>query len=198
MTFRKRNSGPSPWRAAHGRARELGRLIASECPALDELPAGSPTATVRVDRSPDGKFAPGNGLARLGKIQPGPRGVLMVLEAQADPAWQAARRWGRRAGRRRIQDWARLHGGELGSVPCGLIVEASVQQADAAYLEAKAAATNDTDLLKLASQLRQAARGALRDAWHLATLESAGRPQESHRDRLDREILEMKAKGEIP
>lgn len=72
---------------------------------------------------------------------------------------------------------ARLHGGELSSEVCALIVDAWESRADARYIAAKARAAGDPDLARTAAQLLAAARQAQRDAWALAALESAARPR---------------------
>jgi hypothetical protein len=164
------------FRKAHGKARELGALTASECPPTDELKPGRGTGAVRSDRGSDGRFVAGNGAARrqVARIQPG--GTLDRLDAKADPAWKAARRWGQRAAAHRIAEVAQAHGGELSSGVCRLLRSASRLSADAEYLSRRAAADDNPDLLKVAAQLDAGARQAERDAWALAKLEADSRP----------------------
>lgn len=166
-----------PRRSAHGRARELGRLVVSECPPTDELPPASPADTAQPERGPDGRFAPGNKLARSSRVRSGPQGALLALDAKADPAWRASRQWARRGASHRITEMAKLHGGELGSEVCALIVDSWEMRGDARYLAAKARADGNADLARAAATLLASARQAQRDAWQLAALESAARPR---------------------
>jgi hypothetical protein len=148
------------------------------CPS-DELPDAQPAPTARADRDALGRFVAGNGASRLGGLMRplGPAmGHLAELEAQAPAAWRAARRAARQAATRRVQHWAQLHGGELGEIPASQVLAATVQEGDAAYLEALAAQQNKPDLLKLAAMLRTSARQTLRDAWELGSRECAARP----------------------
>lgn len=165
------------FRKAHGKAAELGRLTASECPPVDELRPARGGLTDRPDRGPDGRFVPGNRAARrqLGRVHPA--GALAQLEAKADPAWRAARRWGQRAAAHRIRELAALHGGELSSAVCRLLRSAARLAADAEYLSRRAAAESNPELLKVAKQLDDSARQSERDAWQLAALEAAARPK---------------------
>lgn len=168
---------PQGFRTAHGKARQLGRLTASECPPVEELRPASPAPTVRKDRGPDGRFVRGNAVARHSKARSGPQGALLKLDAKADPQWKAARQWARRGARHRIAEMAKLHGGELGSEVCALIVDSWELRGDARYLAAKARATGDADLSRAAAALLASARQAARDAWQMAALENAHRPQ---------------------
>ncbi len=79
----------NPWAPSHGN-QTAARIVASEtCPA-DELAAASPPNTDRPERTPDGKFAPGNDVVKAKKVRSGPRGALAVLDSQGDPAAKAA------------------------------------------------------------------------------------------------------------
>lgn len=162
-------------RTAHGAARDAGRLVVSECTPMDELRPGSNPDPVRKDHGPDGRFLPGNSHARLAKARAGVRGALLVLEAKADPAWRAARRYGRRAAAHRIREYGEAHGLDLSSGVCRMLSDAAQQSADAEYLSARAAADNSPELLRIAAQLRAGARQAERDAWALAELEAKSR-----------------------
>lgn len=164
-------------RTAHGKAREMGRLVVSECPPVDELRPASPATAVRKDRGADGRFLPGNAVARHSKARSGPQGALLKLDAKADPEWRAARNWARRGARHRIAEMAKLHGGEVGSEVCALIVDSWEMRGDARYLAAQARATGDSDLSRAAATLLASARQAARDAWHMASLEAQARPQ---------------------
>lgn len=106
------------------------------------------------------------------------------LDAKADPAWRAARRWGQRAAAHRIAEVAKAHGGELSSGVCRLLRSAARLAADAEYLSRRAAADNNPDLLKVAAQLDAGSRQAERDAWQLAKLEADSRPAASPHEAL--------------
>jgi hypothetical protein len=70
---------------------------------------------------------------------------------------------------------AQLHGGELGSEVCALIVDSWELRGDARYLAAQARATGDADLSRAAASLLASARQAARDAWQMAALEAETR-----------------------
>lgn len=164
------------WPGAHGTAADQGRLLASEtCPA-DELPPATQPLTDRCDRTPDGRFAPGNGAARARRIRTGPRGALAALIAQGDPIYQAAAKWGRRYGSHRRAELAQAHGGQISAGVGAMVESAAEMMADARYWRARAIAEGDPDHVRLAAQLLAQARGAERDAWELAAREAAARP----------------------
>jgi hypothetical protein len=177
----RNGSARSAWQPPGGRASELGRLVdSSVCPA-DELRPASPADTDRPERTPDGRFARGNRTAHAKRLRSGPRGALAMLEASgSDPAWQAAARWGRRYSSHRRAELAQAHGGQL-SAGVGTIVESAADLlADARYWRAKAIATSDPELSRLAAQLTAQARGCERDAWELAAREAVARPKSPH------------------
>ena len=165
---------------AHGAAAAAGRLVVSECPPTDELPTACNPDPDRRDRSIDGRFLPGNSWARMAKARAGVGGALLLLEAKADPAWRAARRFGRRAAVHRIREYGQSHGLELSSGVCRMLQDSCQQSADAEYLSARAAADNNPELLRIAAQLRAGARQAERDAWALAVLEAKAKPRPSN------------------
>jgi len=184
----------SNWRTAHGTARRGGALVVNDPTPWDEQPSASNEQPGRTGRGADGRFLPGNPFARLAKMRAGPRGALAALEAKATPEWQAAHRWGLRAGQHRIREYAAAHGADLSHGVCVLLADAAEERADAKYIAARARAENNPDLLRVAAQLRASARQAERDAWELASREAEARPREHVRDRIAREIRE--AKGE--
>jgi hypothetical protein len=134
----------NPWPPTHGAAK-AAHVVASEvCPA-DELAAASPANTDRRDRTRDGKFAPGNDIAKAKKVRSGPRGALAALESKGDPAAKAAVKWGRRYGAHRRRELAQAHGGEL-SAGVGTIIESAADlMADARYWRARGVAEGDPD-----------------------------------------------------
>jgi hypothetical protein len=184
----------SDWRTAHGNAAAGGALVVLENPRDRDLPSASGTNTDRLERTPDGRFAPGNSLARRGKSRVGITGALHALEAQAEPEWQAVRRAGRRAARHRIGEFAQSHGAELSSGVCGLIYEAAEMRADAAYLRARAAADNNPELLRIASSISTSARQSERDAWEFAVREADARRQAGGTTQTARVLAEIMRK----
>lgn len=192
----------SAWQSAPAGSREgqLGRLVRSTVTPADELSeaSGSPPDAIGRDRNEHGHFAPGNRIARDKKVRSGPRGALAMLEASGkDEAWLAAARWGRRYSSHRRAELARAHGGEL-SAGVGTIIESAADLlADARYWRAKAIASCDPELSRLAAQLTAQARGCERDAWELAAREAAvrSRPTESAVDRMKRELAEQQPRS---
>ena len=168
-------TAPKGFRAAHGKAASLGRLTASECPPVDELPPATPAPTARPQRDASGRFLPGNAVAQHARTKAGPQGALLKLDAKADPEWRAARNWARRGARHRIAEMAQLHGGELSSEVCALVVDSWELRGDARYLAAMARAKGDGDLSRAAATLLASARQAARDAWQMAALEAGAR-----------------------
>lgn len=167
------------WRSAHGTARRCGRLVTSETTPADELPPATGSDTGHVQRDALGHFIRGNTVARHSRVRSGPRGALAELDAQSEPAWQAARRWARQACSRRIAELGRMHGGDLSSEVCALVVDAWEMRGDARYLAARARADGNSDLSRQVAGLLAGARQATRDAWELASRESAARAKTS-------------------
>ena len=163
-------------RTAHGRARELGRLVVSETTPADELPPATGSDPARAGRDAAGRFTPGNPWARLARAKAGPGGALASLDAKANPEWRATRRWAQRAAAHRVRELAKLHGGDLSAGVCMLIVDASDLRADARYLAARARADDNPELSRTAATLLASARQAERDAWEIASREAAARP----------------------
>jgi hypothetical protein len=183
---------PSDWRTAHGNAAKHGATVVLESGRDRDLPPASPPETDRQQRTTDGRFAPGNTLARLGKARSGVYGALLGLEATADPSWRASRRGGRRAAKHRITEFCAAHGSELSSGVCALIVEAAEMRADAAYLRARAAADNNPELLKVAATVSAGARQAERDAWEFAAREAEARKTRGAASRFLKPATEAK------
>lgn len=163
------------WRSAHGNARRLGALAVVEtCPA-DELPPAMPLDTARPARGPDGRFLPGNTVARAQRLRPGLRGVVGALAP--DPAFRSFLVWGRRYAIARRAELARMHGGEL-STGVGTLVESAGQAIAAArFVAAKGAQTGDATMLAQAARLSEQAKQLELSAWELASREAAARPQ---------------------
>ncbi|MEO7032511.1 MAG: hypothetical protein ABI548_01665 [Polyangiaceae bacterium] len=173
-------------RAAHGNARNGGRLTVLERLPMDELPKppASPPDTVPSQRDAAGRFLPGNSTARMAKVRAGKSGALSLLECKADPAWLALNRWGRRYASNRIAELSDQFGA-LSSGVCGMVVTAGNGLADSAYLRARGAELGDPKLIVAAASLAKDARQAERDAYALAALEASTKPQRSARERLE-------------
>jgi hypothetical protein len=143
----------------------------------DELPPASPATTDRKDRGPDGRFAPGNAIARAQKTRPSKYGSLVLALAKADPLYQTCARWGQRYAAHRRVELARAHGGELSAGVGALVESAGNALADSRYVRAKAAEKGDATLFKLAASLATEARQCELAAWELASREAAARPR---------------------
>jgi hypothetical protein len=61
-----------------------------------------------------------------------------------------------------------------------LLVDGADLRGDARYLSAKARATGDAELLRIASSLLTSARQCERDAWELAAREGQARPRQAN------------------
>jgi hypothetical protein len=164
------------FRRAHGKARELGRLTASECPPLDELRPGSALAPVRADRDAAGRFVAGNRAGTVHRVKAGKRGALIELERKGDPAARAAIAFGRRYASHRRAELARCHGGELSAGVAAMVESAGELLAASRYWQARSVAEGSPDFARLAAQLAAGARQSERDAWQLADLEARSRP----------------------
>jgi hypothetical protein len=176
------------WAPAHGAAATQGRLLASEPCRASELPAATATDTDRPERTPDGRFAVGNRIARAKRFRTGPRGGRSTVGTNADPAWLAAARWGRRLAAHRRAELARAHGGAV-SAGVGVLVESVGDlTADARYWRLRAMATGNPDLSRLAALLLAQARACERDAWELASREALTRPAEGTLAALERKL----------
>lgn len=174
MRTRKASTG---FRAAHGRARELGRLVVLESPPVDELRPAMTCNAAPPERDASGRFLPGNKAGTAQRVKAGKRGALVHLERQGDAAARAAVAFGRRYSAHRRAELARLHGGMLSSGPGSMIESASMLLASSRYWAARASAEGNPDFARLSATLAAGARQAERDAWHLAQLEAQARPK---------------------
>lgn len=179
-------------RRAHGAAARGGAVVVVETLPADELPSALGSDPAHRDRDENGRFLPGNRLAKAAKVRAGRHGRLAALEAQGDAAWLAADRWGKQWAAHRRTELAALHGGDLSSDVCTIIEDAGQAMADARYCRARAAAVEANDparaerLRTEARQLRTEARGHRLAAWELASREAAAR-QETQGDDLRRQ-----------
>ncbi len=157
-------------RSGHGAGR--GRPHVEVLPP-EELPAASPGNTARSNRASDGRFAPGNTLARAQKTRPGPLGSLGY--EKTDPAYASFLRWGRRYAGHRRDELARAHGGEISAGVGAMVESAGLALAASRFCHAKGSETCDPDLLKRASALANDARQHELAAWELAAREAKAR-----------------------
>jgi hypothetical protein len=162
-------------RTAHGTGASA--LVRVENLPPDELPPASPTNTDRKDRTPDGRFASGNRLARTQKVRPSKYGALVLTIAKADPVYQTCAKWGARYAAHRRAELATAHGGELSAGVGALVESAGLALADSRYVRAKAAETGDPTLFKLAASLAAESRQCELTAWELASREAKARPK---------------------
>jgi len=162
-------------RTGHGRGAGSPRI---EVLPPDELPPASSANTGRRERGPDGKFLPGNTVARSRRLRPGPRGLVGV--DQTSDEFRPFARWGARYGAHRRRELASSHGGEI-SAGVGAIIESAAQaMAASRYLQTLASQKNDPELFKQASQLASTARQHELAAWELAARECQARPKKAN------------------
>ena len=159
------------------RPRRRLRRASRRGAAPDELPPASPANTDRADRGADGRFRPGNAVARAQKTRPSKYGSLVLGLAKADSVYQTCARWGARYAAHRRAELAKAHGGELSAGVGALVESAGNALADSRYVRAKAAETGDPALFKLAAALATEARQCELAAWELASREGAARPR---------------------
>lgn len=185
-------------RAAHGKSRRLGAVVAVETLPADELPAAEGSDPGRPDRDAAGRFLPGNSLARNARYRSGAQGELSRLEAKGDPAWRASDRWSKQWSSFRRAELTSLHGGSLSSEVCALIEDARQAMADARWARAKAAECESegdveraTSLRSDARQLRIEARGHRLAAWEIAAKEAEARGK-SERTGVGRRLIRPK------
>lgn len=177
-----------PWRGAHGKAAECGRLTVLETLPADELPPATLDRTARSDRDESGRFVKGNRCGAARRFRAGKHGALAALEKQGDAAARAALAFGRRYAAHRRAELAKAHGGTL-SAGVGAIVESAGELlATARYWSARGLAEANPHHARLAATLVAGARQAERDAWELASREAAARstlsPLEAARARV--------------
>lgn len=169
-------------RTGHGTGAGVPRV---EVLPVDELPAGVP-AEARVespsDRGEAGRFAPGNGLARVGgqarkgKTRLADRLGLRALASGSDFApYKASAVSFRRA---QCAELARNVGaGVCGPGPSSFVASAALQLAWSRYFSDEAAETGDSDLALTASRLADASRQNLLAAHELCAREAEARPK---------------------
>ncbi len=153
------------WRTGHGAGKGGPRI---EVMPPDELPSAMGSLTDRPDRTPDGRFAPGNGAARARRVRPG---ALGGVEAAAAP-FEPFRRWGRRYSAHRRAELARAHGGSISAGVGAIIESAALALATSRYLASVGAQTLDADAMKRAADLGSLARQHELAAWELAAREA--------------------------
>jgi hypothetical protein len=159
-------------RSGHGTGAGSPRI---EVLPPDELPFATPTITAPIERSQDGRFAPGNTVARAKRVRPGVRGSLGL--SKTDPRYTAFARWGARYGAHRRRELASAHGGTLSAGASAIIESAAQAMAASRFVQALAAETGDPELFKQAAALASTARQHELAAWELAAREAQARPR---------------------
>lgn len=132
-----------------------------------------PTATApfadRMQRTPDGRFARGNTVARSKRLRPGPRG--MAGHEDVAPEFRPFARWGNRYAARRREELARPYVAVSHGVGA-LIDSAAMAMAGARFLFWRAAQFADPEALHSASRLAEQARHHELAALDLASREA--------------------------
>lgn len=159
-------------RTGHGTGAGSPRI---EVLPPDELPSVTPSLTAPIERSPDGRFAPGNTAARSKRARPGVRGSLGL--DRMDPRFRSFARWGARYGAHRRRELAQAHGGSLSAGASAIIESAAQAMAASRFVQALAAETGDAELFKQAAALASTARQHELAAWELAAREAQTRPR---------------------
>lgn len=155
-------------RAGHGTGKGSPRV---EVLPPDEQPSAMGSITDRSDRTPDGRFAPGNGAARAGRLRPG---ALGGVDTSA-PEFRPFAAWGRRYASHHRAELAKLHGGEISAGVGALVESASLALAASRYAQHLGSSLPDVDLLKRAGDLSALARQHELAAWELGAREAAAR-----------------------
>lgn len=169
-------------RKGHGRGAGMPRI---EVLPADELPAGTP-ADARpespTDRGVNGRFAPGNSLARAGgKATAGQSRLVARLGLASLPAGAAFAPYRKAAATfRRVQcaELARaVGGGVCGPGPSSVVASAALALAWSRFMSDQAAATGDPELAMRSARLGETSRQHLMAAHELCAREAAARTQ---------------------
>jgi len=163
-------------RTAHGNGASA--LVRVETLPVDEFPplnADDTAEGLALAERRGRPFERGNQAAR-GRRPALASAAGIPLDAE-DPLYRRALGWARRYRRRRVSELAIQHGGDLSSGVCAMLTSSALDMAASRYLTAKAAATGDVTLLKLASQLAMASRQTELTALEIASRENAARPR---------------------
>jgi hypothetical protein len=181
-------------RSAHGAAKAAGATVEVSVPPADELSEPSATAslTVRPDRTPNGRFTAKNTVARSRRLRPGKLGGVDV----SSPEFRPFAKWGRRYAAHRRDELARAHGGQISAGVGALVESASLALAASRFAHAKASATGDVAMFKMATLLGCDARQHELSAWELASRESKvrGEAKPAWMTALDAELAELEEK----
>ena len=163
-------------RRAHGTGASA--LVRVETAPADELPPlnASDTGAGLASAARRGRPFERENRAAAGRRPALASAAGIPLDA-SDPLYRRALGWARRYRRKRISELAVQHGGEISSGVCGMLTTAALDMAASRYLTAKVAAGGDLALLKLASQLGQAARQTELTALEIASREAKSRPR---------------------
>lgn len=160
-------------RTGHGTGTGVPRV---EVLPPDELPSATPSIAAPLDRTPDGRFAPGNAAGRAKRVRPGVRGSVGL--DKADPRYRSFARWGARYGAHRRRELAHAHGGHLSAGASAIIESAAQAMAASRYVQQLAAECGDPELFRQAANLASTARQHELAAWELAAREAQARPRD--------------------
>lgn len=173
------------WREGHGKG--AGTPHIETMPAA-KLPAGVPGPTrPLVARDESGRFLPGSGASRLGRLggqassEARQLAQLLGLKDVADdhpyaPYARLAREW-RDDHVRELA--ATVAGGQVGPGPASVVSSAALQLAASRYLHDLGAQSGDAKMLLDASRLADASRQNLLAAHELAAKEALARPKDT-------------------
>jgi hypothetical protein len=167
-------------RTGHGNGAGVPRI---EVRPIDELPDGVPgesRAESPADRGPLGKFAPGNGLAKLGgKARKGKTRLadrLGLRSLNDDASFKPYRASSEAFRRAQCNELAsNVGGGVCGPAPSSLVASAALQLGWSRYLSDVAGETGDAAMALQASKLADASRQNLLAAHELCALEAKAR-----------------------
>ena len=167
--------------ARSGRPNGAGKHpVYVEVSPADELRPATPANTDRAERTADGRFAPGNAVARSQRLRPGALGGARIDTTL--PEYRPFARWGQRYAAHRRRELAAAHGGEI-SAGVGAIVEsAALAMAASRFMTFLGSQSGDADQLAKAARLSETARQHELAAWELASRECQVRAKRSPKD----------------
>jgi hypothetical protein len=171
-------------RTGHGTGAGVPRV---EVLPPDELPDGLPGPSRLIspgDRGDGGRFAPGNGLARVGgKARAGSTRLSRRLGLRELPTGAAFAPYRASAVAFRRAQCAALAasvgGGHCGPAPSSVVASAALQLAWSRYLSDKAAEEGDVAMALASSRLADASRQNLLAAYELCAKEAEARPPDT-------------------
>ena len=167
------SGGSGFWREGHGAGR--GRMHTESIP-FDEARPAAPAVAVAPERTALGQFtregakvAAQRKRARVGRV--GRKGY------EADAEFAPWERWGKAWASHRRGELAAMHGGQISAEVGAIVEDEGLCRARSRFAHMKYATTKDTTWSKEARAESTEARQLAKDAWQLAALEAAGRPE---------------------